>query len=178
VLSHVGIPGAAPFVATGLFFVGIGAGWGAYRFSGSGGGLHRATSIGLGAIAVASLVLAVVLPIFLGAGPALSRPSTTARLEITSPRSGAVYRGNPAVVPVHLALQGGRIVVFSSLHLIPNAGHIHLYLDGSLVSMATGLDAELTAGPGTHQIRAEFVAVDHLPFEPRVIATVTFRVVG
>lgn len=83
-LGHVGVPGAGPFVATGLFFVGIGAGWGAYRLSGS-GGLHRAASIGLGAIAAASLVVAVVLPVFLGARPALSRPSTTARLEISSP---------------------------------------------------------------------------------------------
>jgi hypothetical protein len=177
VLGHVGVPGAGPFVATGLFFVGIGAGWGAYRLSGS-GGLHRAASIGLGSIAAASLVLTVVLPVFLGARPALSRPSTAARLEISSPRPDEVYRGNPAVVPVHLELAGGRIVPLTSLHLIPNAGHIHLYLDGSLVSMTTGLDSDVTAGPGPHQIRAEFVAVDHLPFDPRVIATVTFRVVG
>lgn len=66
----------------------------------------------------------------------------------------------------------------TSLHLIPNAGHVHLYLDGSLVSMTTGLDGDVTAAPGPHQIRAEFVAVDHLPFDPRVIATVTFRVVA
>jgi hypothetical protein len=177
-LAHVGVPGAAPFVATGLFFVGMAGGWGSYRLWGSEGGLHRASSIGLGTIAAGSLILGIVLPVFLGARPALSRPPTTARLEITSPRPGAVNRGNRAVVPVRLALQGGRIVALTSLRLIPNAGYIHLYLDGSLVSMTTGLDAGVTAGPGPHQIRAEFVAVDHLPFEPKVTATVTFRVVA
>jgi hypothetical protein len=44
--------------------------------------------------------------------------------------------------------------------------------------MTTGLDADVMAAPGPHQIRAEFVAVDHLPFDPRVVATVTFRVVA
>jgi hypothetical protein len=53
---------------------------------------------------------------------------------------------------------------------------IHLYLDGSLVSMTTGLDAEIVAPPGQHELRAEFVAVDHGPFQPRVVRTVTFSV--
>jgi hypothetical protein len=63
-----------------------------------------------------------------------------------------------------------------SLRLVPNEGHIHLYLDGSLVSMTTALDAQVTASPGQHELRAEFVAVDHSPFQPRVLATVTFWV--
>ena len=50
----------------------------------------------------------------------------------------------------------------------------HLYLDGALVSM-TGLETRITAPPGVHTLEAEFVAVDHAPFQPRVRASVTFR---
>jgi hypothetical protein len=31
--------------------------------------------------------------------------------------------------------------------------------------------------PGSHHLQAEFVAVDHGPFDPRVLASVAFRVV-
>jgi hypothetical protein len=53
---------------------------------------------------------------------------------------------------------------------------IHLYLDGSLVSMTASLDATIEAFPGRHQLLAEFVAIDHTPFQPRVQAVVTFSV--
>jgi hypothetical protein len=44
------------------------------------------------------------------------------------------------------------------------------------VSMLGGLDGEPRAAPGTHVLRAEFVAIDHAPFQPRVLATVSFQV--
>jgi len=72
----------------------------------------------------------------------------------------------------------GTVVSFTSLRLVPNDGHIHLYLDGSLISMTTGLDAQIAASPGLHELRAEFVALDHGPFQPQVVATVTFSVHG
>jgi hypothetical protein len=73
------------------------------------------------------------------------------------------------------ALVGGTITPVTSFHLLPNKGHVHLYLDGSLESM-TGLDARIRASPGQHTHRAEFVAMDHQPFHPRVTAEVTFEV--
>jgi len=39
----------------------------------------------------------------------------------------------------------------------------------------TGLETRITAPPGVHTLEAEFVAVDHAPFQPRVRASVTFR---
>ena len=45
------------------------------------------------------------------------------------------------------------------------------------VTMTYGLGARISAAPGPHVLRAEFVAVDHGPFRPRVMATVRFRVV-
>jgi hypothetical protein len=177
VLGHVGIPGLAPFIAMGLFFAAMGAGFGAYallqdRHSGP----QRVVGIGLAVVAAGCLGVATAFPLIIHASPTFTRPSTSARLEILSPRQGEVLSGDPATVVVRLSVAGGKIVSFSSLHLVPNEGHIHLYLDGKLMSMTTGLDAQITAAPGPHTLRAEFVAVDHGPFRPRVLATVTFQV--
>jgi hypothetical protein len=178
-VAHVGIPGPAPFVAMGLFFAAFAAAYGAWWFfNHPSATLRRAPGIGLGVVAFGCFVLATIFPILLGARPSLGRPSTTAGLEILSPWPDEVFRGDPASVPVELRLDGGKVVPFTSLRLVPNEGHIHLYLDGSLVSMTTGLAARITAAPGHHELRAEFVAVDHGPFEPRVFATVTFSVQG
>jgi hypothetical protein len=177
VLGHTGISGPAPFIATGLFLMAIGASYGAHRlFTHPSDPLRRATSIGLGVVAVVCLGTATALPLFLGARPSLGRPSTTARLEILSPRAGEVIRGDPEAISVELRLEGGTIVPTTSLRLAPNEGHIHLYLDGSLVSMTSGLDGTVAASPGQHELLAEFVAVDHGPFQPRVRSTVTFSV--
>jgi hypothetical protein len=176
VVAHVGIPGPTPFVATGLFFVGLGATAGAYwLFSHHAAGLRRAVGFGLGAIAFGTLALGTALPFIIRPGPLFTRPSTRARLEILSPTRDEVIRGDPATVSVVLRMEGGRIVPFTSIHLIPNEGHIHLYMDGKLVSM-TGLDTRITVSPGDHKLLAEFVAVDHGPFHPRVEATVDFSV--
>jgi hypothetical protein len=177
VVAHIGNPGPAPFIAMGVFFVGVGAAYGAWWFSAHRPArLRRAPVIGLGVVAGACFVLATIFPILLGARPSLGRPSTAATLRIVSPRQDEVIRGDPASIPVELQLEGGTIVPFTSLRLVPNEGHIHLYVDDSLVSMTTGLSARIAAAPGVHELRAEFVAVDHGPFDPRVAATVTFTV--
>ena len=173
-VAHVSVPGPAPLVAVGLFFAGAGAAVGAYSL-GTGEKVRKTASVGLGIVAAGCFVVATAIPFFIRPGPSFVRPSSTARLEILSPRPGEVFQGSPARVPVALRLTGGRIVPVTSSHLIPNAGHIHLSLDGTLVSMS-GLEAQIVASPGRHVLQAEFVAVDHAPFHPRVIATVTFRV--
>jgi hypothetical protein len=178
-VAHLGFPGPAPFIAVGLFFAGFGAAFGAYWFySHPPASLRRAPVVGLGVVAFGCFVLATIFPLLLGARPSLGMPSTTARLEIVSPRDSEVFPGHPASIPVELHLDGGNVVPFTSLRLVPNEGHIHLYLDGSLVSMTTPLDARVAALPGQHEFQAEFVAVNHEPFQPRVVATVTFSVPG
>jgi hypothetical protein len=179
ILAHGGIPGPAPFIAIGLFLAGIGAAFGAYWFS-----THppkvprRAPAIGLGVVAGVCFILATLAPVFVGARPSLGRPSTTGSLEFVSPRQDQVFHGDPTSILVELRLDGATVVPTSSLRLEPNEGHIHLALDGSLVSMTTGLEARMSASPGSHELQAEFVAIDHQPFDPRVIATVTFVVQG
>jgi hypothetical protein len=179
VIAHTGVPGAAPFVAMGLFVLGIGAAVGAFAVSSwHRTGFRKPARITLGVVAVGCLGVATVLPLVLHATPtAFGRPSTSARLQILSPTPGETFEATAGPIPVRLRLVGGTIVPISSLHLLPNKGHIHLSLDGALVSM-TGLAAGVAAGPGPHVLQAEFVAVDHHPFQPRVIATVAFRVDG
>jgi hypothetical protein len=141
-------------------------------------GLPKGAAIALAVVAATSLVLAFVLPPIIRPDPATLRPGTTARLEYVSPTSGQVFHGDPATIPVDLRLTGGRLVPFTTTNLAanPNAGHIHILVDGRLVSMTVGLKTTVQVVPGTHLLVAEFVAVDHGPFRPPVTASVGFDV--
>jgi len=129
-------------------------------------------------LAVASMALALVLPPIIRPVVAGARPSSSARLQILSPGPGEAFHGDPASVPVRLRLIGGKIVSVTSTRLVPDEGHIHLFLDGALVSMSYSLAKDLQVSPGIHRLQVEFVAVDHAPFNPRVQASVEFQVVG
>ena len=52
--------------------------------------------------------------------------------------------------------------------LRPDQGHVHLYVNNVLVSMNYGLVQDLPVHKGTYVLKAEFVASDHAPFNPRV----------
>jgi hypothetical protein len=106
-----------------------------------------------------------------------SRPSSPAKLTIVSPRNGQVVKG--ATVHVRLRLKGARIVRPTTQHITPTTGHVHVYLDDKIISMNYGLsDTIQSVSPGTHVLRVEFVASDHLPFDPRVVSNAVFRVAG
>jgi hypothetical protein len=127
-------------------------------------------------LCAACLVMAVVIPSILRPSPRAGRPSSDARIAIASPATGSVFHGAPADVPIQLRLTGGTIVIRTSTKLVRNEGHVHLYLDGALVSMQYALGAVLRVAPGSHELVAEFVALDHAPFRPRVEATSSFSV--
>jgi hypothetical protein len=129
------------------------------------------------ALAASALVLAVVLSPVIRPNASPTRPSSSARLRFLSPQPGESFRGKPASVPVRLELVGGRIVPFTSTRLESNEGHIHLFLDGALVSMTLVLTRSLDVEPGRHVLQAEFVAADHGPFDPPVRTSVAFQVV-
>jgi hypothetical protein len=104
-----------------------------------------------------------------------SRPSSPAKINILSPRNGQVIHGH--TLSVHLSLQNAHIVKPTTSKIDPRKGHIHVLLDGSIVSMNYGLkDTISKLSPGTHTLRVEFVASDHLPFDPRVFQEVAFEV--
>ena len=102
-----------------------------------------------------------------------NRPATDARIQIVQPTPNQVTGPDVTLV---VNLIGAKVVQPAKGTPRPDEGHIHLYLDGALVSMSYALDKELEVMPGTHQLAAEFVAVDHGPFNPRVRAVVEFRV--
>jgi hypothetical protein len=91
-----------------------------------------------------------------------------------SPTDGQVIHGSTLHIAVDLA--GARIVKATSTDVVPTEGHLHVYLDGEIVGMNFGLtDTVGNVTPGIHVLQVEFVASDHLPFDPRVIAQTTFE---
>ncbi len=104
-----------------------------------------------------------------------SRPASTAVLTIVSPTQDQVLSGSTA--HIEMSLTGAKIVQATTTNIRPDEGHVHLYVDGALVSMNYTLSADLPVSPGSYAIRAEFVASDHAPFNPRVVTkTVVFTV--
>ena len=103
-----------------------------------------------------------------------SRPTTTAQIQIVQPGPNDV--SGPTV---HLVVKliGAEVVQANTGPIRPDQGHIHVSLDGQLVSMAYGTTQDLpNTPPGQHSIQAEFVATDHQPFANRVVASVLFTV--
>jgi hypothetical protein len=172
-LAHQGSIGVAGVVAVCLFLaawpLGLGA-WSLLRPESA--GIRRIEGVGLGVLAAGCLCTATVLPFIIRPGPIIFRPSTRARVEIVSPRPGEVVRA--ARVRLVVRVVGGKIVPLTSRHLVPNRGHLHVWVDGRLVSMVTGSTSTFPVTAGRHTIQVEFVAVDHGPFDPRVRDAVTF----
>jgi hypothetical protein len=115
-----------------------------------------------------------------GGGPTTTlttRPSSQAKIRIVTPADGAIVHGPK--VRVRVALTGARIVDVTTTHITPTTGHLHLYLDGNIISMNYQLTQTIpSVPPGQHVLKVEFVAADHLPFDPRVITGVAFEVKG
>jgi hypothetical protein len=106
---------------------------------------------------------------------AAARPSSPAKLTIETPRNGQTVR--QARPEVHLNLVGAKIVSQTTTHIQGDEGHIHLIVDGKLVNMNYGLSQRLPQlTPGQHVLQVEFVAADHSPFDPRVLAQAAFTV--
>jgi hypothetical protein len=105
------------------------------------------------------------------------RPETPVQLKIVQPTAGAVTAAN-VTVAVELD-NGGTVVDRTTGPLTSTEGHVHLSVDGKLVSMAYKTTQDLTGlTPGPHTLLAEFVAIDHAPFRNRPQASVIFTVQG
>lgn len=100
------------------------------------------------------------------------RPSTTARVSIVSPTPDEVINGS--TVHVVVAVTGATVVDDTNEDLRPDQGHVHVYLDNTLWYMQYSLTKDIPVHPGTYVIKAEFVANDHAPFNPRDWSTQVF----
>lgn len=127
-------------------------------------------------LALAMLVVGTVTMSACGgtSKPVAARPSTTARLQIVQPTPN--QQTGPDV-DLKVDLIGARVVQRTAGTLTPDEGHIHVSVDGKLVSMAYGTEQPITGlTPGQHSVQAEFVAIDHAPFKNRVVAAALFTV--
>jgi hypothetical protein len=103
------------------------------------------------------------------------RPASTAELTIRKPKTGAVVHGT--TVDLRVDLQGAKLVPATTTDIEPDEGHLHVILDDKLISMTEGLEQAIPdVTPGLHRIQVEFVASDHAPFDPRVVAVTEFEV--
>lgn len=184
-LAHAG--GAPETLSVVLLFAGIWVGWAGWsRIKGRGfprmprGGAYAL----MGGAALLALSAAVVPPMIWGpnlkvkpqASVAAVRPASTATINIVHPTQGETVTGD--TLDIVMTLPGGTIVDYTGTNLTPDTGHIHILLDGKLISMTFGLVQEVSLQhltPGTHVLEAQFVAVDHAPFDPPVTTSVTFK---
>ena len=130
--------------------------------------------VGLAPVLLATAVL-VPTVIWREPAPSADRPSSTAVLRISEPSEG--QRVSTATLDVVTQITGATVVDGSATEVTPDTGHVHVYLDDQLMSMAYAPEQEIGIdwlGPGPHVVRVEFVAADHAPFDPPVEASVTF----
>ena len=99
-------------------------------------------------------------------GSLAPRPSSPATVEILQPTANSTVTGTS--VHIVLKLTGATIVQQTTTAIKPDEGHVHLYVNNVLVSMNYGLEQDIPVQPGSLVLKAEFVASDHAPFNPRV----------
>jgi hypothetical protein len=184
VLAHAG--SADESLAVVMIFAALWLGWiGRSRLKGTGfPRLPRSAAWAVIGVAACVLVASAIVPrALLGPKPtsatSSTRISSTATIAFRQPPSGATVSGTQ--LEVVLDLEGGRVVDQTTTAITPDTGHIHLSMDGTLVSMTYGTEQliDLTPyQPGPHTLTAEFVAADHAPFSPPVVATETFTMRG
>jgi hypothetical protein len=94
------------------------------------------------------------------------RPSSPVTLRIVTPHDGEVLHGNTA--HVEIAVNGGEVVRDTTPDLNPLKGHVHVFLQGSLIYMDYSLKQDIKVVPGqAYALHAEWVGSDHFPFHPR-----------
>ena len=63
-------------------------------------------------------------------------------MSIQFPANGQVFHGASVTVPVKIELTGATIASTTSTTFRPDLGHLHLSLDGQIVSMNFGLTSQ------------------------------------
>jgi hypothetical protein len=104
-----------------------------------------------------------------------TRPSSPAVLTSTSPAQNQAVTGK--TVHVVVSLRNATVVQATTTTIDPTEGHVHLFLDNQLIYMGYTLAQDVPVKPGVYSLKAEFVAADHFPFNPRVYSeAIVFQV--
>ncbi len=85
-------------------------------------------------------------------------------LSIASPADGATVDAS-APVPFEIEIEGATLAAESNDE---DAGHLHVYVDGSVVDMPSSLDPEVDLAPGEHEVEVEYVDSEHRALDPPV----------
>ena len=177
VLAHGGRPDE--LVAEILLLAAVVVGWlGAARLRGKGfGWMSRGAAWSLIAGAVGLLIVAILVPtvIWRDPTPVADRPASTAVLRIATPVEDQQVSG--AFLDVATVLTGATVVEAGSTEVTPDTGHVHVYVNDRLMSMAYAPEQRIPLDwleRGPHVLRVEFVAADHAAFDPPVVTSVTF----
>jgi hypothetical protein len=92
-------------------------------------------------------------------------------ISITSPADGdTVSAGEPVQVSVDLT---GAELTSETESEDPTRGHLHIFVDGQIISMPSSTTNEVELEPGEHTIAVEFTTADHRSFEPRIQDAIT-----
>lgn len=93
-----------------------------------------------------------------------------ATISIVDPIEGATVPANESF-PVEIDLQGGTLTAENRAD-DATEGHLHVYVDGELISMPATDAPEVELEPGPHEITIEFTQADHRSYEPRILDSV------
>ena len=181
ILAHAS--GADETMSLVMLFAGIWVGWiGWSRLRGTGfprlprwgawAAIGVAATLVITATFVPRMIVGTGIPTEVAGAP---RPSSPAILTFVDPRPNAKEPGDG--MTVRMDLQHATLTPLTTTAITPDTGHIHLSMDGTLISMSGDtlqvIDLR-NVTPGKHTLTADFVAADHLPFDPPVTSSVTF----
>jgi hypothetical protein len=92
-------------------------------------------------------------------------------ISIVSPADGSTVEADDPV-RIEVEVEGGELINATTSDN-PRAGHLHIYIDGTLASMVSRSNTQVDMSTGTHEIKTEFTTADHRSFDPPITDTVS-----
>lgn len=140
-----------------------------------------ALALGIVALTACGSTTHAVTPSVSGSATATRGPvhavASPVKVALLSPKNDEVITAS--TVHVAVSLSGGTITPEYSTHVSPTVGHLHLYMNGELVSMNYSTDTDLLVDRGTeYSLYVEWVASDHGSFTPRDVTPKIFFAVS
>ena len=91
------------------------------------------------------------------------------KVAFETPKDGdTVPAGKPTEIQIDLT--GGELATSAT---DTNGGHLHVFVDGSVISMPYGDSSEVTLEPGEHELKVEYVDLEHASYDPPIQETIT-----